>query len=143
MTWQVDYLAEQQVVAATVSARVGIQEITAMVAQSLAVAAGRATGAILIDARQMKLDAQTTELYRLPEIVETLGLTRSHRVAVVIADNAEQMDSFLFVETVFFNRGFPVRLFREVTAGLKWLKSGKRPLRPASGSRSNKREKPF
>ncbi len=139
MTWQVDYLAEQQVVAATVSATVGIQEISEMVARGLAVAAERATGAILIDARQMRLDALTTELYRLPGIVEELGLTRSHRVAVVIADDSEQMDSFLFVETVFFNRGFPVRLFTEVTAALKWLKSGQRPLHPASGSSPNKR----
>lgn len=143
MTWQVDYLTEQQVVAATVSATVGIQEITEMVARGLVVAAERATGAILIDARQMKLDALTTELYRLPEIVEELGLTRSHRVAVVIADDSEQMDSFLFVETVFFNRGFPVRLFTEVTAALKWLKSGQRPLHPASGSSPNERLKPF
>ncbi|HNY78994.1 MAG: hypothetical protein RBS72_15550 [Sedimentisphaerales bacterium] len=142
MTWQVDYLAEQQVVAATVSATVGIGEISEAVARGLVVAGERATGAILIDARQMKLAAQTTELYRLPEIVGGLGLTRSHRVAVLIADNSEQMDSFLFVETVFFNRGFPVRLFTEVTAALKWLKSGKRPLRPASGSSPNQRPRP-
>ncbi|HPC95796.1 MAG TPA: hypothetical protein PLU87_12695 [Sedimentisphaerales bacterium] len=143
MTWQVDYLAEQQVVATTVFAMVGVPEITAMVARSLAVAAECATGAILIDARQMRLDALTTELYRLPEIVEELGLTRSHRVAVVIADDSEQIDSFLFVETVFFNRGFPVRLFTEVAAALKWLKSGKRPSRPASGSSPNKQPRPF
>jgi len=143
MTWQVDYLVEQQVVAATVSAMVGIQEISEMVARGLAVAAERATGTILIDARQTKLDALTTELYRLPEIVEKLGLTRTHRVAVVIADDPEQMDSFLFVETVFFNRGFPVRLFTEVTAALKWLKSGKRPLHLPSGSSPSKRPRPF
>lgn len=142
MAWQVDYLEEQQVVAVAASATVGVQEITEVIARGLAVAAERATGAILMDAREMKLAAQTTELYRLPEIVGGLGLTRSHRIAVVISGDAEQKETFLFIETVFFNRGFQVRLFAEATAALKWLKPGKRPWRPPTGSVSNRHVKP-
>jgi hypothetical protein len=130
MTWQVDYLAEQQVVAVQISAMADMQEFTEILARGLAAAAEHAIHAILIDARQMKLTAQTTELYHLPETVEELGLTRRHRVALVISGDSEPKDSFSFVETVFFNRGFQVRLFAETIAALEWLHPGERSSHP-------------
>jgi hypothetical protein len=154
MTWQVDYLTEQQVVAVNPDPDVSrctsggpdtpadMHEFTEIVARGVVVAAEHAVHAILIDARAMKLAAQTTELYHLPEIVQEQGLTRRHRVAVVVPGDSAQKESFLFIETVFFNRGFQVRLFAEVTTALKWLKPGKRPLHPPTGSVSNTRPRP-
>lgn len=132
MTWHVDYLADEQAIVVEFSGAVSMEDLKATCIQCIAVAREHATYAILADAREMRLTAQTTELYHLPDTVEEQGLTRHYRVAMVISDDSNQKESFTFFETVFVNRGFQMRLFSERCAALEWLRYTRRPSdRPA------------
>lgn len=128
MAWQVDYLAEEQVITVKFSGAAGMEDLKATCTQCIAVAREHATYAILADASKTALTAQTTELYHLPDTLEEKGLTRHYRVAMVISDDPNQKESFTFFETVFVNRGFQMRLFTEQSAALEWLRYTRRPL---------------
>lgn len=133
MAWDVEYLAEEQVIAVELSGMIGMADFAVVGPQCLAAAREHGTHAILADARKATLTAQTTELYRLPDTAEEQGLSRHYRMAMVISDDADRRESFTFLETVFINRGFQMRLFSERKAALEWLRYTRRPSdRPAS-----------
>jgi hypothetical protein len=133
MAWHVEYLAQEQVITVEFSGTAGMDDLKATGTQCIAVAREHATYAILADAREMTLTAQTTELYHLPDTFEEQGLTRHYRVAMVISDDSDQKESFTFFETVFVNRGFQMRLFSKRDAALEWLRYTRRPSdRPAN-----------
>ncbi len=122
MTWQVKYAAENRVVCIEVSRAVNVAEIVESARAGRDLARTNGVHAILVDARRMTVAALTTELYRMPEVFVEQGLSRRYRVAIVVPEDPEEKERFAFIETVFVNRGFPLRLFAESAAALAWLR---------------------
>lgn len=142
MTWQLDYLVNEGIVAVKAFGPVNVQDIMEMAAESMEAAREHEVCAILVDASETKLTALTTELYRLPEMAEERGLTRHHRWALVISDDPAQKESLTFVETVFVNRGFQLHLFTGASPALDWLKRCRRPWQSVSEVASDGQAEP-
>ncbi len=64
----------------------------------------------------------TVENYDLSAMFTEVGFSSKHRMAWV-DQNPDTFDSTYFAETVLHNRGFSVRLFREVEDAKQWLLS--------------------
>lgn len=58
--------------------------------------------------------------YEHADLFEQLGIDNRYRIAWV-EKNAEAYQAVYFVETVLFNRGFPGRVFLDVSDAKKWL----------------------
>ena len=62
----------------------------------------------------------TWEGYEHADLFEQLGIDNRYRIAWV-EKNAEAYQAVYFVETVLFNRGFPGRVFLDVSEAKEWL----------------------
>jgi hypothetical protein len=78
---------------------------------------------ILSDFREATLDLSLIEIYDLPKLVADIlsaaGLqVHKYKRALVVTND---MDDFVFFETVSRNRGQPVMLFRSIEKAKEWL----------------------
>ncbi len=122
MPWQVDYLQDDEVVIAKASGPMTLENFEGIYAAGIARAQEHDTRQILIDARQVAMAIPPTQLYGLPALLEQKGLTRGYKVAIVVADDAKTDDNLVFLETIFYNRGFQFRVFTETREARTWLK---------------------
>lgn len=134
MTWQIEHSAADGVVMVGVSGEAGLDELQAIFVAGASAASEHGVRRILVDAREMALSSSTTELYSLPGRLREQGLTRAHKVAIVFSGDPDSNKDLLFLETVFFNRGFPMRLFPAKGEAITWLKRTKGPARPKGQS---------
>jgi hypothetical protein len=125
MARQVRYLADDSVVMVEVSGPVNQNDLLATFTAGLTAGQEHSVKRILIDARAMTISSSATQLYNLPGLLHEYGLTRAHKVAILCAGNPAPNKDFLFLETLFFNRGFPLRLFPEMAEAMKWLQRTK------------------
>jgi len=120
--WQIKYSADEGIVMVEVSGTVNRDDLMTMLAAGIATAREHNIKQILIDGRQATIAASPTKLFALPRLLHEQGLTRGHRVAIVIPGSPEPDEDFRFLETVFYNRGFSLRLHPEMAQALAWLK---------------------
>lgn len=66
------------------------------------------------------IPVQTMEAYDHVELFQQLGITPEFRIAWVEL-NAEAYKTTYFIETVLSNRGFPGRLFSDISEAKEWL----------------------
>jgi hypothetical protein len=122
MAWQVKYSADDSIVTVKVSGQTNLEDLVRTFAAGIAGAREHHVKRILIDARQMTITSSATQLYGLPGLLQEQGLTRAHKVAIIVSDNLEPNEDFSFLETIFYNRGFSICLYSETTQALAWLK---------------------
>lgn len=82
---------------------------------------------ILYDGRQAVLAMPVGDLYRLPTLLEDLGIGRSHRRALLVS---KQIEDFRFYETASRNRGYSVRVFDDEARAVTWLMEPREPVAP-------------
>ena len=73
---------------------------------------------ILNDLRNARLTQKSFDIYQMPEEAKKLGIGHSHKRALVVEDRATD---FHFLETVFVNRGYEVKMFTNPDEALVWL----------------------
>ncbi len=122
MAWQVKYSADDGIVTVKVSGQTNLEDLVRTFAAGIATAREHRVKRMLIDARQMTITSSATQLYGLPGLLQEQGLTRAHKVAIVVSDRPEPNEDFSFIETIFHNRGFSICLYSEMTQALAWLK---------------------
>ena len=76
------------------------------------------TDQALVDLRKAEWDIGTVDIYRLPRVLENAGLTRKHRQAILVA---QRIGLCRFLETVFVNHGYGVKIFTEREHAISWL----------------------
>ena len=116
MSWQVDYQRNDKTVTVNASGPITLEDFVGIHAAGVAAARKHDTRQILIDARDMTMAIPPTQLYGLPALLEEKGLTRGHKVAIVTSNHAKPDENLSFLETVFYNRGFFLRVFTETQA---------------------------
>ena len=78
---------------------------------------------ILMDHRDATPKLPIVDIYNRPEIAASLGVQRSNRIALIYSRGEAD---YRFLETVARNKGFMVRVFKDIDEGIKWLNSKKR-----------------
>ena len=73
---------------------------------------------ILMDHRDATSKLPIVDLYNRPEIAASLGIERSNRIAIIYS---KEEDDYRFLETVARNKGFMVKIFKDLDEGIKWL----------------------
>lgn len=73
---------------------------------------------LLIDLCNAFPSESNLEIYKMPDAVECVGIGRDCKQGLVVG---EKVAEFYFLETVFINRGYQVRLFDDMNAAYDWL----------------------
>jgi len=119
--WTVEYLDPEHAVRTSGSGQLTMVLAIQKAGESLREAAHRGTDNLLVDDLDLQPRLTTQEMYRLPAMLEPLGLKRGAKVAVVYARARPSASDFEFMETVAINQGFNVRLFDTEEDARKWL----------------------
>jgi hypothetical protein len=122
MNWEIEYLHEEGVLAVKTSGTLAnVDENQKLIAEVLAVLKKYDVTKCLIDDRDLTLKLKTMDIYNLPELISKLGVSRTYRVALVVAESARDNEGFEFYETRAYNLGYKHRLFTDIEAALGWL----------------------
>lgn len=123
MSWQVSYLADQQVVEMLFEGQVTRSEMHACIAATLE--AGRVQGSkrLLCDASALTGGHTVFDLYALAENLHALDVPPGLREAIVLPTRAERAAEASFWENTCANRGFEVRCFVDRATAMAWLHS--------------------
>ncbi len=73
---------------------------------------------LLVDSRQTSAMPNTIDMFDV-----TSKFPRAIKMAILVSEDNELMESYLFGETVGVNRGIPIRVFISESEALEWLKS--------------------
>jgi len=73
---------------------------------------------ILNDLRKAEVRFSTTEIIEIPGFLETTGIDRSWKRAVVVS---QSLEDYRFYETTALNRGYTVKIFTDLTEARDWL----------------------
>lgn len=88
----------------------------------VAVCSQKNVSRILIDGREASSEASTVDVWTLANDLDSLGVNRSHRVALLNRPK-DEFDRGAFLELCATNRGYQLRAFRDFEEAFAWLTS--------------------
>jgi len=118
MAFSIDYDQERDVVICRFTGVFGLQEADTYAMMMSTALAEHDCKRILLDGRDGRVGLSTVDLYDLPSRLESHGVDRTWKRALVVD---KQTDEFRFYEDVSNNRGFRVKVFQDPDEALKWL----------------------
>lgn len=121
MSWDISVVKEEGIIYAVASGEITMGLALQMTAEGLKLAIKHRITLFLVDLRTSTSDISTVQIYRLPTILETLGLSRDRRIALVIPSDPADPADYRFYQTVSKNRGFMIGLFEEPDSARQWL----------------------
>lgn len=122
MNWAFDYIQKEKVLRMTTSGAINdAGENQRAMSEGLAEANRCGTTKFLVDNRRLTKVLQPGDIYYLPEIFKTIGLTRQHQVAIVLLPSAMENVDWDFYQMRLANTGYSHRLFTDVDSALGWL----------------------
>jgi len=124
MPWTIEFLDAEQVILVTTSGSMDLDGLKRLAVESLAESNRRGASRFLLDHRKMTPAVDAVEIYNLPNINESLGVTRQHRIAIVYDPASSDVANFQFYEDRAYNVGFDHRLFTDIDKAMKWLTAG-------------------
>jgi hypothetical protein len=124
MDWNIGVSEGEGVVHAVISGDITMDHVRQMAAEGLALSVRHGVSKFLVDVRAVTPRVSTVQIYLLPKMLESLGLGRHSRVALVIAQDSDEESDYRFYRTVSQNQGFVVSLFPEPEQAWQWLLNG-------------------
>jgi len=103
-----------------VSGEVDLDVSRQLLKELMAVCAQEDIDRVLIDGREAHSHVNAVEVWTLAQEMDSLGVSRTHRVAVV-AQPKDDFDRTAFFELCATNRGYQLKAFREFEAAMTWL----------------------
>ncbi len=127
MAWSTSYLSDSRVVLTVYS---GVMPPEALIdAVQATIRLGQRQGAkrFLADCRALEGGHSIVDLYGLEKLLESSGMTRDMREALVLPQLEAPSRDVRFWETMCQNRGFDVRVFEAMAEAEAWLAEGPTP----------------
>ncbi|MFC1489442.1 hypothetical protein ACFL6B_06325, partial [Thermodesulfobacteriota bacterium] len=75
----------------------------------------------LVDHRKVLVAMNIPDTFERPQELDTLGFPRNSRIAQVASES--NLEIFGFFETVSRNRGYQIRIFKDIKSAKEWLSS--------------------
>jgi hypothetical protein len=118
MPFTVEYDEERQFVVAVCSGKLDLSIVQTVASEVSRIAARTGCRLILNDLRSAQLTRDAFDVYRIPRVLQEVGIAPTVKRALVVGDRQEE---FRFLETVFLNYGNEVRLFTDTPDAEAWL----------------------
>ena len=122
MPWTLEFSDEDKTVKVVYEGTLAADELRAATHEILAAMLERKTTRALLDCYAAHMDVPVINVYQLPDLYESRGITRHTRAAVVLPKDKYRLDIYEFYEDVCRNRGYNVKLFEDRAAAWEWLR---------------------
>jgi hypothetical protein len=118
MPWTISHVPEKPLLTVKTSGTLEKSSLRSMTADLCETLRQQPCKGVLIDYSAAVIRLHLHELYDRPKVIEELGFPREVKVAILFPEvNADAQ----FLENVYVNAGFPVRVFQDSKAALEWL----------------------
>jgi hypothetical protein len=119
MTWVIQYDGERKLVLVTAQGSLQHEPLRRMTADVRDAIRQHGAAGVLVDYRQTVSSLEPYEIFERPRILKEVGFPTTVKVAVLfrILDENTQ-----FLENVYRNKNFPVRVFADESAAVTWLR---------------------
>jgi len=118
MSYEIDYINEQDYIVVTVTGDFGLSSLKEMAADVAGSIERHGCSRILNDMREARLTGNSFNIYNMPKTASQAGIGPRCRRALLVK---ERTSDFHFLETVFINQGHIVKLFTDLDEALRWL----------------------
>ena len=123
MTHTIIYNPETNVIESKFQGVLIVDEVKKFISEGALISKEKNCRFFLSDYREVRLNHSTMDIYEVPQLLQDIfasfGLNvRRLRRAVVAA---EDLEDYLFYETVAFNRGQYAKVFTDMDEARKWL----------------------
>jgi hypothetical protein len=121
MPWTLEFTDEGKTVKVAYRGAFSPDELRAATHEILAAMLERKTTRALLDCYEAHMDVPVINVYQLPDLYESRGITRHTRAAVILPKDKYRLDIYEFYEDVCRNRGYNVKLFEDRETAWDWL----------------------
>lgn len=123
MEWSLQYLPRRSVVLARLEGDYEPMVVPPFLQALGAACRQHSPRAVLIDRRRSALKLSTMSIYGHPQDYRNAGITPSLRIALVVAAKAADER---FLENVFLNQGYRLKLFDDWRRAVTWVGDSRR-----------------
>ncbi len=131
MPWSVSYSPELHAVVTVYAGILPPDALREAVESTITLARQRGTTSYLADCHALQGGHSIGDLYDLAKLLESLGVERGSREALVLPQLSAAAADVHFWETVCLNRGYKARVFPTLPSAAAWLtqvnEKGQRP----------------
>lgn len=118
MPWAISHLAEKRLLTVKTSGTLEQSSLRSMTADLCETLRQQPCRGVLIDYSGAVIRLHLHELYDRPKVIEELGFPREVKVAILFPEVSADAQ---FLENVYVNAGFPVRVFQDSSEAMGWL----------------------
>ena len=124
MPWTMGFTDDGRILRVLIEGRLSASEAGEMTQKSVALAAQEQATRIMLDCSKAQLDVPILDVYGLPDLYASRGVSRRVHAAVLLPKDGYRREVYEFYEDVCRNRGYFVRLFEDEDEAWAWLREG-------------------
>lgn len=132
MSWTIEHQKDKNILAVTVEGTVTTEDVHAQVREGIELILRESIPGALIDYSHAILEMPVTDIFKMPDMFDALGLPRTTKMAVTLPSDSRNMHKYTFFDDVATNRGYSVQLFWEPSQAMRWLLKGRRKIKKRS-----------
>jgi len=121
MKWTISHIAESNIIHIETVGEMTAPVLNQMVREVIEASELHNSKLILVDHRKALVALSVLDTYCRPQELDALGFPRNSRVAQVFPGS--NLEQFRFFETVSLNRGYQIRIFKDIESAKEWLSS--------------------
>jgi len=121
MSWELEYSDAENIVRGIVSGNITTGEVLEQAMAGVRLIKERQAGGALVDYSKAVLEMPVFEIFKLPDLLDSLALPRRTKIAIVLPPDPVNMHKFTFFDDVANNRGYKVKLHWEPSQAMAWL----------------------
>lgn len=120
MGWNLSHSKAENLLRITASGPVTTEDVLAQATQGIEIVKREQLPAVIADYSGAILEMPIFEIFKLPDLFETLELPRHTRMAILLPSDPVNMHKYTFFDDTATNRGYLVRLFWEQSHAMDW-----------------------
>ena len=122
MSWHIEHSKRDKLLLVTATGPVSTEDVQAQATQGIEIIKREQLQAVLADYSSAVLEMPIMEIYKMPDMFETLGLPKQTRMAILLPSDPVNMHKYTFFDDTATNRGYQVKLFWEESHAIDWAK---------------------
>ena len=121
MTWNIFRIPENNIIHIETEGEMTVKTLNEMVREAMETGERYNSRLFLVGHRRVHIAMSILDTFSRPSELDTLNFPRDSRVAQLYAE--KDHETFQFLETVSLNRGYQIRIFKDVHSAKEWLSS--------------------
>jgi len=121
MPYTVKFLDGEGIVEIVAVGELTIEDYIKLIEDAVDMLLQKNTRLLYLDTSDLSASIKATEILSIPDLWESIGVSRANKLAVLIPKDESLHEDIKFFENVSRNRGWQVKLFDKKNDAFEWL----------------------